>query len=82
MKIREVIEMLLHNNTLEDEVIFSFWDKNYFIDSTDLTPEQIGKVWAEFTEQGQQTLEGNLDFTNTGIELIEELEEMLEEEGF
>jgi len=82
MKIREVIEMLLHNNTLEDEIIFSFWDKNYFTDSTDLTPEQIGKVWAEFTEKGQDTLEGHLNFTQTGQELITQLEEMLPDTGF
>lgn len=82
MKIREVIEMLLKNNTLEDEVIFTFWDKNYFTDNTDLTPEQIGNVWAEFVETGQETLEGHLDFTQTGHELIEELEEMLPEQTF
>ena len=74
--------MLLHNNTLEDEVIFTFWDKNYFTDSTDLTPEQIGNVWAEFVKQGQDTLEGHLNFTQTGHELIAELEEMLPAEDF
>jgi hypothetical protein len=82
MKIKEVIEMLLHNNTLEDEVIFTFFDKNYFLDSTHIHPQDLEQYWAEFVKQGQETLEGHLNFTDTGMKLITDLEELVPETNF
>ncbi len=81
MKIRELIEELLKRNDLDDEIIVSYWDKNYFIETNDFILENINSVWEEFVKDGQETLEGHLDFTQTGYDLASDLEEMIEEKG-
>ena len=79
MKIRELIEEMLKRNDLDDEIIVSYWDKNYFVETNDFTLENINSVWEEFVKDGQETLEGHLDFTQTGYDLASDLEEMIEE---
>jgi hypothetical protein len=81
MKIRELIEHLLKDNDLDDEIIVSYWDKNYFVETNDFTLEDINSVWEEFVKDGQETLEGHLDFTQTGYDLASDLEEMIKEKG-
>jgi hypothetical protein len=81
MKIRELIEELLKRNDLDDEIIVSYWDKNYFVETNDFTLENINSVWEEFVKDGQETLEGHLDFTQTGYDLASDLEKLLEEKG-
>jgi hypothetical protein len=81
MKIRELIEHLLKDNGLDDEIIVSYWDKNYFIETNDFILENINSVWEEFVKDGQETLEGHLEFTQTGYDLASDLEEMIEEKG-
>ena len=81
MTIRELIEELLKRNDLDDEIIVSYWDKNYFVETNDFTLENINSVWEEFVKDGQETLEGHLDFTQTGYDLASDLEEMIEEKG-
>lgn len=79
MKVKDLIAELLKSNDLEDEIIATWWDKNYFIDSSDKAAEEVMSVWSEFVAQGQETLEGHLEFTQTGSDLLEELEEMITE---
>jgi hypothetical protein len=79
MKIRELIEELLKHNDLDDEIIVAYWDKNYFVETNDFTLENINSVWEEFVKDGQETLEGHLDFTQTGYDLASDLEKMIEE---
>lgn len=81
MKIRELIEELLKSNSLEDEIIATYWDKNYFLENSDLTLDQVDTVWTEFVKEGQETLEGHLEFTQTGHDFLEDLEEMIEDSG-
>ena len=81
MKIRELIEELLKRSNLDDEIIVAYWDKNYFVETNDFTLENINSVWEEFVKDGQETLEGHLDFTQTGYDLASDLEEMIEEKG-
>jgi len=81
MKIRELIEEMLKRNDLDDEIIVSYWDKNYFVETNDFTLENINSVWEEFVKDGQETLESHLDFTQTGYDLASDLEEMIEEKG-
>jgi len=81
MKIRELIEEMLKRNDLDDEIIVSYWDKNYFVETNDFTLENINSVWEEFVKDGQETLESHLEFTQTGYDLASDLEEMIEEKG-
>jgi hypothetical protein len=80
MKIKELIAELLKENSLEDEIIVSYWDRNYFLNSgASFRLEDFQKAWKDFVSQGQETLEGHLEFTQTGYELVEELEEFINE---
>ena len=81
MKIRELIEEMLKRNDLDDEIIVSYWDKNYFVETNDFTLENIDSVWEEFVKDGQETLESHLEFTQTGYDLASDLEEMIKEKG-
>jgi hypothetical protein len=81
MKIRKLIEDLLKDNTLDDEIIVSYWDKNYFVETSDLKLEQVDTVWEDFIKEGQETVDGHLDFTQTGYDLASDLEEMIKENG-
>jgi hypothetical protein len=84
MKIREVIEMLLKDNDLDSEIIFDYYDKKYFLDSFvggEIDTNKMDKVWVEFVEEGQQTLAAHLEFTQTGYDLISDLEELIEGES-
>ena len=82
MVIRQLIAHLLENNNLDDEILVAYWDKKYFIDQLDLTePSKLDNVWADFIKQGQETLNGHLDFTQTGYDLIDEAKELIEEKG-
>jgi hypothetical protein len=81
MKIRELIETLLKNSDLDTEVIVTYWDKNYFVEASDLTIEQIDTVWEDFVKEGQETIESHLEFTQTGYDLASDLEDMIKEKG-
>jgi maltose-binding protein MalE len=77
MKIRKLIEDLLKDNLLDDEIIVSYWDKNYFVETNEFTLEDVDKVWEEFVKEGQETVDGHLDFTQTGYDLGSDLEELI-----
>jgi len=79
MKIRKLIEDLLKDNLLDDEIIVSYWDKNYFVETNEFTLEDVDKVWEKFVNQGQQTVDGHLDFTQTGYDLGSDLEELIKD---
>jgi len=81
MKIRKLIEDLLKDNTLDDEIIVSYWDKNYFVEWNEMDRNQVDSVWDKFVVEAQETVEGNNEFTRTGYELTEDLEEMIKENG-
>lgn len=78
MKIRELIEVLLKNNSLDDEIIVDYWDKNYFLEMIEIEKEKIDEVWEEFVKDGQETLEAHLEFTQTGYDLATDLEYLIE----
>ena len=79
MKIRKLIEDLLKDNLLDDEIIVSYWDKNYFVETNEFTLEDVDKVWEEFVKEGQETVDGHLDFTQTGYDLGSDLEELIKD---
>jgi hypothetical protein len=80
MTIRQLIAYLLQDNDIDDEILVAYWDKKYFIDQLDLTESnKLDNVWADFIKQGQETLNGHLDFTQTGHDLAAELKELVEE---
>ena len=79
MKIRELIETMLKDNELDDEIIVAYWDKNYFLEWHELEKDNVNKVWEEFVKSGQETLDGHIDFIQTGYDLASDLEKMIEE---
>jgi len=81
MKIRELIETLLKDNELDDEILIAYWDKNYFVEDSDLPLDKVNKVWEEFVKDGQETINGHFEFTQTGYDLANDLEEMIKENG-
>jgi hypothetical protein len=81
MKIRELIESMLKENSLDDEIIVAYWDKNFFIEWHELEKQNIDEVWEEFVKSGQETLDGHMDFIQTGYDLAEELETLIKEKG-
>jgi ferritin-like protein len=78
MKIRELISTLLKTDDLDTEIIVTYWNKDYFLEATNLTVEQIDTVWEDFVKEAQETIEGHLEFTNTGYDLASDLEELIE----
>jgi len=79
MTIRQLIAYLLQDNDIDDEILVAYWDKTYFVETNDLDRADVDKVWAEFIKQGQETLDGHLDFTQTGYDLAADLKELVEE---
>lgn len=79
MKSKEIIEYLQNNCEPDEELIIAFWDKNFFVDLDNHKPEEIEKVWNEFAVEAQETVDAHLEFTQTGWDLAEELDEKLAE---
>jgi hypothetical protein len=78
MKIRELISTLLKTDNLDTEIIVTYWNKDYFLEATNLTVEQVDTVWEDFVKEAQETIESHLEFTNTGYDLASDLEELIE----
>lgn len=82
MTIRQLIAYLLEKNELDDEILIAYWDKNYFIEECDITePNKVDNVWKEFIKQGQETINSHLEFTQTGYDLADRLQELIKEKG-
>lgn len=79
MKVKDLITELLKRNTLDDEVIVAYWDKAYFIDETDLARDEVERVWDKFIPDADETVMAHLEFTQTGYDLISDLEELINE---
>ena len=80
MKVRELIEELLKRNSLDDEIIVAYWDKGYFIDA-DLAKDEVERVWDKFITEADETVMAHLEFTQTGYDLISDIEELMKEEN-
>jgi hypothetical protein len=78
MKVKDLIAEILKDNALDDEIIVEYWDKNYFVD-TGLERDKVEQVWAEFITQAQQTVSAHIEFTQTGYELADELENLMKD---
>jgi hypothetical protein len=80
MTIRQLIAYLLEKNDIDDEIIVDWWDKDYFVNNLDLNePHKLDEIWKDFVKSGQETLQANLEFTQTGYDLASDLEKMIEE---
>ena len=80
MIIRELIAQLLEKNDIDDEIIVEWWDKDYFINALDITePHKLDELWKEFVKSGQETLQAHLEFTQTGYDLANDLQEMFQD---
>jgi hypothetical protein len=79
MKIRELIAHLLQGNDIDDEIIVAYYDKNYFFENLDIRePNKLDEIWEKFVEDGQETINAHLEFTQTGYELVDDLQEIIE----
>ena len=80
MTIRQLIAHLLQDNDIDDEIIVAWWDKNYFVDTLDITDTQkVLQAYKQFVKDGQETVNAHLEFTQTGYDLASDLQELLEE---
>jgi hypothetical protein len=80
MTVRQLIAHLLNDNNLDDEILVAYWDKEYFIDQLDLTePHKLDEIWADFIKSGQETINGHLEFTQTGYDLSNDLQTIIQE---
>ena len=82
MKVKDLIAELLKRNSLDDEVVVAYYDKGYCIDGLQITEpskEIMEQAWKEIADEAQETVEGHLDFTQTGYEILEMFEEKITE---
>jgi hypothetical protein len=79
MKVKDLIAELLKRNTLDDEVIVVYWDKAYFIDDAGLAKEEVERVWDKFIPDADETLMGDIEFTQTGHDLVADLESLIQD---
>jgi ferritin-like protein len=82
MKVKDLIAELLKRNTLDDEVVVAYYDRGYCIDglqATEPSKEIMEQAWLEIANESQEIVEGHLDFTQTGYEILEMFEEKVAE---
>lgn len=79
MLAKDIVKYFQDNCEPDEEVIIAWWDKSFFVDSDNHKPEEIEKVWEAFAIDGQDTVNDHLEFTQTGWDLMEELDEKLAE---
>lgn len=80
MTVRQLIAHLLEKNGLDDEIIVEWWDKDYFINALDITePHKLDELWEEFVKSGKETVSEHLEFTQTGHDLANDLQEMIQD---
>jgi len=82
MKVKELLHHLQYNYQPDDEIVVTWYDEQYCVDnlSTSAVPKEImEQAWQEISNEAQEILDGHIDFTQTGYEIIELFEEKITE---
>lgn len=83
MKVKDLVHHLQSNYQTDDNIVVVWYDKEYVTDNTPdelLTDKEIvEQAWQEIVDESQESLEGALDFTQVGYEMVELFEEKIRE---
>lgn len=83
MKVKDLVTELLYNHQPNDEIAVVWFDMEYAtnaIPDTLLSDKEIvEQAWGEIVDDVQDELDGHIDFTQTGAEIVEMLEEKIKE---
>jgi ribose 5-phosphate isomerase len=82
MKVKTLLHHLTTNYQPDDDIVVTWYDEQYCVEnlSTSAVPKEImEQAWKEIADEAQETVEGHLDFTQTGYEILEMFEEKITE---
>jgi hypothetical protein len=83
MKVKDLLHELNYNHQPDDEIAVVWFDMEYAtngVADTLLTDKELVKqAWREIVDDVQETIDGHIDFTQTGPEIVEMLEEKITE---
>jgi hypothetical protein len=83
MKVKDLLHELNYNHQPDDEIAVVWFDMEYAtngIADTLLTDKELVKqAWREIIDDVQETIDDHIDFTHTGPEIVEMLEEKITE---
>jgi hypothetical protein len=83
MKVKDLVTELLYNHQPNDEIAVVWFDMEYATngihDDLLTDKELVEQAWGEIVDDVQEELDGHIDFTQTGPEIVEMLEEKITE---
>jgi malonyl CoA-acyl carrier protein transacylase len=81
MKVKDLVHLLQYKHQPDDDIVVVWYDREYVTDNTQaelLTDKEIvEQAWQEIIDESQESLEGALEFTQVGYEMVELFEERL-----
>jgi hypothetical protein len=82
MKVKILLDHLTSNYEPDDDIVVTWYDEMYCVEnlSTSAVPKEISEqAWKEIAGEAQEILDGHIDFTQTGYEILEMFEEKVAE---
>ena len=83
MKVKDLVTELLYNHQPSDEIAVVWFDMDYATncihDDLLTDKELVEQAWGEIVDDVQEELDGHIDFTQTGAEIVEMLEKKITE---
>lgn len=82
MKVKELLHHLQYNYQPDDEIVVTWYDEQYCVDNLStsaIAKEIMEQAWQEISDEAQEILDGHIDFTQTGYEIIELFEQKITE---
>ena len=83
MKVKDLVTELLYNHQPNDEIAVVWFDMDYATngihDDLLTDKELVEQAWGEIVDDVQEELDGHIDFTQTGAEIVEMLEKKITE---
>jgi len=83
MKVKDFLHEVSYNLQPNDEIVVMWFTKEY---ATNNIPESllqdkeiVEQAWRDIVDEGQETLDAHIDFTQTGYDLSELLETRIKE---
>jgi hypothetical protein len=83
MKVKDLVTELLYNHQPNAEIAVVWFDMDYATngihDDLLTDKELVEQAWGEIVDDVQEELDGHIDFTQTGAEIVEMLEKKITE---
>jgi hypothetical protein len=83
MKVKDLVHYLQYKLQPDDDIVVVWYEREYVTDNTPdelLTDKEIvEQAWQDILDESQESLEGALEFTQVGYEMVEQFEERLTE---